>query len=147
MGDILFKCWKCAQVIAIPDKAAGRTIMCPDCFKQLTVPAPSIKYKCVSCGYDLCSPETYAGDKVKCPSCQQEFVIPKELSAPDKPADSVADEQTILRTNEEDKATASAVIGKSNNVVLIPCPACGKQMSQRSAVCPSCGKPIKLFDS
>jgi DNA-directed RNA polymerase subunit RPC12/RpoP len=178
MSDILFKCWKCFQSIAIPDQAVGRTILCPDCFKQLTVPAPSITYKCSSCGYDLCSPEAYAGDKAKCPSCQHEFTIPEELSAPRKLVDSSTDVKTVSPPGETLRADASAIVSETNAevstlqeggmktdkedneakrtnnetgdknqhaTVLIPCPACGKQISQRITVCPACGEPVKLF--
>ena len=148
MSDILFKCWKCFQNIAIPDKAVGRNILCPDCFKQLTVPAPSINYKCTSCGYDLCSPDTYAGDKLKCPSCEHEIVVPKGLSTPQL-ANNSTEEQTVLLPNEEDdeaKHVSNETPPKVNNAtVLIPCPACGKQISQRATLCPNCGEPIKLF--
>ena len=77
MPDILFKCLKCAQGLAVEGDAAGTAIECANCGAQIVVPAPAVEWECPACAAVLSAPSTLEGESVNCPSCEAQSVVPK----------------------------------------------------------------------
>jgi hypothetical protein len=82
---IKVKCGSCNQTLGIPEKFAGKRILCPKCKASINVPPASksstkqkniIKFRCPKCGQKIGLPPQYAGKKVQCAKCKNPLRVP-----------------------------------------------------------------------
>lgn len=103
--DVVFYCWRCGQKLAVPDTYQGKTLSCPQCRRQLTVPTgdevfkrevpPSelaedlldmtendMSFTCKYCDWIIIVDKRGAGMSFPCPGCGSLVVAPPAPSAP-----------------------------------------------------------------
>lgn len=106
--DVVFYCWRCGQKLAVPDTYQGKNLSCPQCRRQLTVPAgdgvvkrdvslaqqaedeldvteADMTFTCRHCDWVIIVDKRGAGMTFPCPGCGTLVVAPPAPDAP--PAD------------------------------------------------------------
>lgn len=96
-GDVVFACPHCDKSLCIDPRAAGLSIVCPDCGNRIEVPIPEgaeapaelpelaegeeitdndIVFDCPHCGKSLCIDQRGAGLMITCSDCEARIEVP-----------------------------------------------------------------------
>jgi hypothetical protein len=89
---IKIRCGNCGQLIGVPEKFAGKRVLCPKCKGSLDIPQTPeggntnlIKFHCPHCNQKIGLPQKYAGKQVRCAKCKNPMQVPSD-SSPLKPS-------------------------------------------------------------
>lgn len=88
---IKIRCGSCGQAIGVPEKFAGKHVLCPKCKAGIDVPqAPEgggteqpnlIRFRCPRCNQKIGLSPEYAGKQVRCAKCRNILRVPDGLSS------------------------------------------------------------------
>ena len=81
MPDVNFDCPHCRQNLDAPVQLAGKSLACPSCQKNITIPkrdlAPDyINFNCHNCAQNIDAPDQASGLRIRCPGCGDTIRIP-----------------------------------------------------------------------
>jgi hypothetical protein len=83
---IKIRCGSCGRTIGVPEKFAGKRVLCPNCKADIDVPGlpegggteqPNlIKFRCPQCNQKIGLSPEYAGKQVRCAKCKNPLRVP-----------------------------------------------------------------------
>lgn len=119
MAELVFECSVCGKHLCIDERGAGKSIACPDCQHEVSIPEPALTHRCSSCNADIAIPAAFRGRTINCPKCDHRFLV--SLKA-----------RHIRRSSSSPSANTSAISARSEpqsawyrrKVLLIPTCAC-----------------------
>jgi len=162
-----FACPNCAKTVSASTELVGRTVACPYCTRQFSVPAPgrsaeplpavlaakvggiSFTFVCQRCSSILEGQSQLCGQTGRCPTCGATFIIPHvdpRTGLARGPAIVAEDGQlpTPVHAYASAGDKAPRIERQRDGTQVILCPRCDKRMPIDSNLCSGCGLPFTM---